>query len=146
MNNYCLRNWRLVKTGIHSFKNYFELNGWPFFDSSADQFVPIFQSWISDKDKIWTVHGIIARKSNNNKRTLWSEIEESFITLSQTVCSWFYYSWCSVETIDTTSVEVFVLYCETSKAYHLLLVTISLMLLLDGIIFYLEWLFISTIL
>ena len=43
MNNYCLRNWRLVKTGIHSSKNYWKLNDWPFCILRQTNFVRFFK-------------------------------------------------------------------------------------------------------
>ena len=43
MNNYCLRNWRLVKTGIHSSKNYWKLNGCLFCTLQQTNFVRFFQ-------------------------------------------------------------------------------------------------------
>ena len=43
MNNYCLRNWRLVKTGIHSSKNYWKLNGCLFCILQQTNFVRFFK-------------------------------------------------------------------------------------------------------
>ena len=77
------------------------------------------------------MHGIITRKGNNNKGTLWSEIEENFmmleifITLPRRI-PLYSFSW-----------GLF-LYCETLKVCHWLLDIINPMLPLDGIIFYLE--------
>ena len=43
MNNYCLRNWRLVKTGINSSKNYWKLNGCLFCILQQTNFVRFFK-------------------------------------------------------------------------------------------------------
>ena len=127
MNNYCLRNWRLVKTGIHSSKNYWKLNDWPFCILRQTNFVRFFKV----RSLIKTRYGPCMELSPERVTTTKELSGQKLRKFSCEFCLEPFWFDCTTVVLLPVMLrasherwlillrfEFFVLYCETLKVYH----------------------------